>query len=277
MKQLLLLFILVITPLFTSGQTAMEVIGVMYKEADKIDGFIAEINKVERVGDKYITQLSETKLNRSPYKAYIKQLAPKEGVEVLAFITDPPTKATVNLNAFPWINLYLDPYGFLMRRNQHHTVFDSGFDLMIKILKYELSTQLSEDRLERKKDVTWQGRAMYRLELNNDDYSIVTYIVKPNENVDDIANRLHISAYAILELNKEVDDYNDVEEGQEIKVPSHYAKRMTLYIDKENYLPWVIKVHDQKGLYEKYEYNSLTLNPVFTPNEFTEDFEEYDF
>ncbi len=277
MKQYFLLFGIIISTLVSNGQTAMEIIVMMYKDADKIEGLIAEINKVERIENELIVQLSKVKLNRSPYKVYIKQLAPKEGVEVLAAITKPGTKATVNLNSFPWINLYLDPYGSLMRRNQHHTVYDSGFDLMIKILKYELSSKLSENRLERKEDVVWKGREMYHLELKNNDYNIVSYNVKTDENLDDIADKLHINAYAIIELNEEVNDYEDVEEGQEIKVSSHYAKSMTLFIDKKTHLPLVIKVFDQYGLYEKYEYNSITINPTFAPNEFTEDFEEYDF
>ncbi len=248
---------------------------MMYQDASKIEGFIAEINKVERIKDGYETQLSKVKLNMVPYKVYIKQLAPKEGIEVLAKKSD--SKAVVNLNSFPWINLYLDPYGLLMRRNQHHLVFDSGFDLMIKVLKHELSSSISNERLIRKADTNWQGRKMYHVELQNNDYKIVSYIVKSNENVDNIAKNLTINAYAILELNEEVDSYNDVEKGQEIKVPNHYAKSMTLLIDKETHLPLVIKVFDSKGLYEKYEYNSIVLNPTFAPNEFNMEYEQYGF
>ncbi len=248
---------------------------MMYNKAAKIEGFIAEIKKEERIEDEYVIQVSKVKLQRQPYKVYVKQLAPKEGVEVLAQAGN--SKAVINLNSFPWINLYLNPYGALMRRNQHHLVYDSGFDLMISILKYELSSKLSQNRLQRKQDVMWQGKLMYHLELRNDDYNIKPYQVKPNETIDNIANKLHISAYAIIELNEDISDYDDVEEGQEIKVSSHYAKKMTLLIDKKTHLPLVIKVYDDKGLYEKYEYISLSLNPEFATNEFTEEFEQYDF
>lgn len=275
MARLILLFSIILSPIVSSGQTAMEIIVMMYKDASVIDSFIAEINKVERVEDEYIIQVSKVKLNREPYKVYIKQLAPKEGVEVLAKQGD--SKAVVNLNSFPWINLYLDPHGSLMRRNQHHLVFDSGFDLMIKILKHELSTKISEQRLARNADEFWQGREMYHLELKNDDYKIVTYKVLANESIDDIAHKLSISAYAILELNDKIDSYDDVDEGQEIKVPNHYAKSMSLFIDKENHLPLVIKVFDNQGLFEKYEYNSIELNPGFEHNEFTVDYHKYNF
>ncbi len=275
MKKYAIVLFILISASTTYGQTAMEVIVMMYKEVAKIEGFIAEIKKEERIEDEYVIQLSKVKLQREPYKVYVKQLAPKEGVEVLARAGNP--KTVVNLNSFPWINLYLDPHGSLMRRNQHHVVYDSGFDLMISILKYELSSKLSEERLQRKENVIWQGKEMYHLELKNNDYDLIPYQVKPNETLDDIANKLHINAYAILELNKDVDDYEDVEEGQEIKVPTHYAKRMTLLIDKKTHLPLVIKVFDNKGLYEKYEYNSIRLNPVFAPNEFTMEYEGYNF
>ncbi len=275
MKKYAIVLFILISASTTYGQTAMEVIVMMYKEVAKIEGFIAEIKKEERVEDEYVIQVSKVKLQREPYKVYVKQLAPKEGVEVLAQAGNP--KAVVNLNSFPWINLYLAPHGSLMRRNQHHVVYDSGFDLMIRILKYELSSKLSEERLQRKENIIWQGKEMYHLELKNNDYDLIPYQVKPNETLDDIANKLHINAYAILELNEDVDDYEDVEEGQEIKVPTHYAKRMTLLIDKKTHLPLVIKVYDNKGLYEKYEYNSISLNPKFAPNEFTMEYEGYNF
>jgi len=261
-----------------ASQSALEIIELMYRDASKIEGFIAEINKVERIEDEYIIQLSTVKLNRAPYKVYIKQIAPKQGVEILVHQNDDDNKkAIINLNSFPWINLYLDPYGSLMRRNQHHLVFDSGFDLMIKILKHELKDHSSDEKLIRRQDVIWKGEKMYHLELINNNYKIISYVVKPNENVDIIANKLNINAYSIIELNKNIDGYNDIEVGQEIKIPSNYAKSMDLFIDQKTNIPLVIKVFDDKGLYEKYEYNSIILNPIFAPNEFLENFEAYNF
>jgi uncharacterized protein DUF1571 len=259
----------------SSGQSAQEIINLMYQDAGNINGFVAEINKIERVDDEYIVQLSSVKLNRQPYKVYIKQLAPKKGVEVLA--SKGGEKAVVNLNSFPWINIYLDPYGTLMRRNQHHLVFDSGFDLMIKILKHELKDEGAHNKLIRKEDIFWQGRKMHQIELVNNDYAIINYVVGKDEDVDIIAHKLNINAYAVIELNEAIDDYDDVEEGQVIKVPNHYAKSMSLLIDQQTHLPLVIKVFDNKGLYEKYEYNSIVLNPSFAHDEFTLQYAEYNF
>lgn len=248
----------------------------MFVKTEELKGFVAVIKKTERFNDEYVIQQSLVKLVREPSQIYVRQLAPKEGVEVLVNSTL-SHKAVVNLNSFPWVNLYLDPNGSLMRKKQHHKVADSGFDLMVSILAYELASNNPNQELIKKPDIRWGGKQMFHLELSNGDYKIVDYKVKEGENLDTIADRLKVNAYYIMEINSSIDSYTDIRAGQVIKVPNHYAKSMTLYIDKDTRLPLMIKVFDQKGLYEKYEYNSITVNPSFAENEFTEEFEHYNF
>jgi outer membrane lipoprotein-sorting protein len=50
-----------------------------------------------------------------------------------------------------------------------------------------------------------------------------------------------------------------------------------MYIDKENFFPIFQEVSDDKGIFERYQFFNLTVNPVFKANEFTEDFPEYNF
>jgi outer membrane lipoprotein-sorting protein len=45
-----------------------------------------------------------------------------------------------------------------------------------------------------------------------------------------------------------------------------------LYIDEANSFPIYQEMNDDKGLYEKYEYNGLKVNPTFAGDEFTEEF-----
>ncbi|MCK6649188.1 MAG: DUF1571 domain-containing protein, partial [Bacteroidia bacterium] len=71
--------------------------------------------------------------------------------------------------------------------------------------------------------------------------------------------------------------YNDVKEGQVIKVPNAYAKMTLLLVDKEHLLPVNNKVFDEKGLFETYEYFDLKVNPPIAPEEFTKDFKGYNF
>ena len=180
---------------------------------------------------------------------------------------------------FPWFNLNLDPYGSLMRKDQHHTVFDSGFDLMSSILHRELA-QIGNDTASHifyKGIVTWQERPAFHIEMANPDFKYSTYHVQLGEDLNSIANKLNVNEYAILELNKDVDFYDDISPGQELQVPSSYAKKMVLYIDQEYMLPLVIKVFDGKGLYEQYAYKKFSLNPKFDKEEFTSDFNDYGF
>ena len=113
--------------------------------------------------------------------------------------------------------------------------------------------------------------------MKNPDYHYLSYHVQLGEDLISIAKKLNISEYAIMELNEEVDFYDDVDPGQELRIPSSYAKKMVLYIDQLYMLPLVIKVYDGKGLFEQYAYKKFVLNPTFHDGEFTSDFPDYGF
>ena len=113
--------------------------------------------------------------------------------------------------------------------------------------------------------------------MQNPNFTHTTYIVKEDESLIDIAKRLSINEYMILDLNDDVDSYTDISEGQVLKIPNDYAKKMSLYLDKEYLLPVFVKVYDDKGLYEHFEYVNLKVNPVIKAEEFTRDYKEYDF
>jgi hypothetical protein len=260
-----------------TAQSPKAIIIEMVHSAGRLEGFTAEITKEERIEGKLVKQITAVKLIRKPYQLYLNQQYPKKGVEILSRPSH--DKALINPNAFPWFNLNLDPYGSLMRKGQHHTVYDSGFDLMSSILHRELA-RIGNDTATHifyKGIVDWQGRPAYHVEMNNPDYQYATYHVQLGEDLNSIAKKLNINEYAILELNNAIDFYDDVSPGQELQVPSSYAKNMVLYIDKEYNLPLVIKVYDEHGLYEQYAYKNFILNPDFEEGEFTSEFKEYGF
>ena len=259
------------------SQSPKTIIIEMIQSADELEGFTAEITKEERIDGELVKQISAVKLIKEPFQLYLNQHYPKKGVEVL--LREGHKKALVNPNAFPWINLSLDPYGFLMRRNQHHTTFDSGFDLMTGILHRELA-RIGTDTITHifYKGITdMAGRPSYLIEMKNPNYEITTYRVQMGEDLNLIAKKLNISEFAILELNDEVDYYDDVSPGQELIVPSSYAKKMELFIDQEYMLPLVIKVYDSQGVYENYAYKKFIPNPQFDEAEFTSDYKKYGF
>lgn len=259
------------------GQSPKAIVLQMIDSARQLRGFTAVITKSERIEGEVLVQVSQVKLSRKPFQLYLYQESPKDGVEILW--QHGKEKALVNPNSFPWINLYLDPYGSLMRRNQHHTLFDSGFDLMSGILHRELA-RIGTDTTEHifyRGITNWQGRPAYHIVMENPNYHIATYKVELGEDIIAIARKLNINEYAVLELNDGIDFYDDVSPGQEIKVPSRYAKKMNLYIDVGYMLPLMIEVFDDQGLYEQYEYKNFIINPAFTKDEFTDEYEDYGF
>lgn len=279
MKQKLiafLLFFILGLPLSWS-QSPKSIIIEMIQSANKLEGFTAEISMEERIDGEFVKKTTAVKLIRQPFQLYLIQRSPKKGVEVL--LREGYQKALINPNSFPWINISLDPYSSLMRRNQHHTVYDSGFDLMSGILHRELA-RIGTDTSKHifyKGVIYWQGKPAHRIEMSNPSYRIITYHVKLGEDLNQIAKKLNVSEHAILELNDDVDYYDDVSPGQEISVPSSYAKKMELYIDQEHMLPLVIKVYDSMGIYEQYAYRKFILNPHFDEDEFTSEYKKYGF
>lgn len=274
--QLLFLVMAVHQSAVAQNTEAKAVILQMIDSAGALRGFKSTIRKTERIEGELILQVSEVKVSNNPYEVYVKQLSPKSGVEILC--ADGCQKALINMNGFPWINLTLDPHGTTMRRHQHHTVHDSGFDLLANILARSLADfNPDEQSLLIHDEVLWLGEPAYNLEMKNSAYSTKIYRVTGQENIADIARMFNVNEYAILELNPECDNYEDVSIGQVLEIPSHYGVRMTLYISKKTMLPLLIRVFDHQGLFEEYDYTMLERNPQFASNEFDETFPEYDF
>jgi len=280
-KLFILILVLIFSTLGLKSSIAQEaeakaVILQMIDSAKALQGFKSVIRKTERIEGELVLQVSEVKVSSSPYEIYVRQLSPKSGIEILC--ANGCQKALINMNGFPWINLTLDPYGMRMRRHQHHTVHDSGFDLLAAILALNLEEfNQQEQSLTRRDDVYWLGEDAIKIEMVNNSYHTKHYKVSGNENIADIAKKFNVNEYAILELNSECDNYEDVRSGQVIIIPSHYGVKMILYISKETMLPLIVRVYDHKGLFEEYDYTHFQPNPQFAINEFDEDFAEYDF
>ena len=249
----------------------------MFQKTKEIRTMIFTMKKLERIKGKVIEQVSFVKLARNPYKVYSRQIAPKEGIEVLYI--DGDNNALINPNGFPWMNLKLDPYGSIMRKDQHHTIKDSGYDLVIAILEYlfEKYDDKINGMVTNKGLINHKGDSCYVVEMNNPDFKFINYRVKAGEDVISIANRLMLSEHMIVERNDDIDDFYDVEEGQVIKIPNFYSPKIILYIDAQLLIPRLMKIYDDQGLYEQYEYNDLVINPHIAPEEFTPEYEEYGF
>lgn len=258
-------------------QSTKEIVYKMIKAIDDVECLKYSLKITERGKKGYNYYGSSVKISRKPRKIYI-YISP--GIELLWLKGWNHNKAYVKPNSFPYINMNLDPLGNLMRQDQHHTINEMGFDYFGSIVEY-LAFKVDDkfdSYFKLEADERYNNRPCYKVIINNKDFAYETYTVAQGENITTIARKLHISEYMIVEANPKLNDYFDIlKKGQTLKVPNAYAKDVTLYIDQLYFLPIGIKVMDDKGLYEQYDYNFLQVNPKFEDAEFTTKYKDYKF
>lgn len=252
-----------------------QLIEKIFAAVDNVNTLRYNLQCNERIKGRMQHTESRVKLQVSPRKLYLNI----KGIEVLWLQGVNNGEALVNPNSFPYINLNLDPYGSLMRKDQHHTIHEMGFHYLADILKDGMKK--AGDNVDKYFKVlgeeSYEGRPCYKLSISYPDFSWSGYTVKKGENLITIARKLRISEYMVMENNPKISGFNDIKEGQVIQVPNAYAKLTLLLIDKELMLPVNNKVFDDKGVFETYEYHSLQVNPVIAPEEFTKSFKGYHF
>ncbi|UXP31758.1 DUF1571 domain-containing protein [Reichenbachiella agarivorans] len=263
----------------TLAQTGYELAQNMFSAAKSVSSMKFTMKKTERVDGKLLIQVSKVKLSINPYKVYTNQQEPNKGLEVLYCAGLNDGKAFINPISFPWITLKLDPTGDIMRTNQHHTIQDSGYKLVMSILEHIVNKYGEESKtmISKINSTQWEGKDCYAIELKNPYFKYIEYTVKNGETLVSIENRLKLSGFMILEKNKLDQDYDQVVPGMTLWIPTDYSPHMIIYMDKLNYLPVMMKIFDDQGLFELYEYLDVQINPVFSKNEFSSDFPSYGF
>lgn len=267
-----------ISPAQSGNLSGYELSKQMFESTKQINTLRYRMNKKERINGKMIEQQSSVKLSRHPYKVYTRQSAPNDGVEALYISGD--HKALINPNGFPWVNLKLDPYGSIMRQGQHHTILDAGYDHFISILEFlfnKYGPEKTKEMVKLNGEDNIDGHSCWVIAIHNPHFKYYDYTVKPGESILTIADKYKLSEHMILEKNKDLDDYYDVATGQIIQIPNDYSPKIFLYIDKKRNIPLLIKIYDDQGLYELYEYLDVVVNPVLKPEEFTKEYEQYGF
>lgn len=256
---------------YTSG----ELLNAVLESIAQIKTLRYNLQCNERINGRMQHTESQVKLQVSPRKLYLSL----KGPEVLWIQGINDGDALVNPDAFPYMNLNLDPYGTLMRKDQHHTIHEMGLQYLGDILKEGIKRAgtkfdnyfvfLGEEK--------YDDRICYKLSIGFPDFAWKPYTVKKGEDITSIARNFHLSEYMILEKNPTAAWYNDVTPGQIIQIPDAYAKLTLLLIDKESLLPVNNKIFDDKGLFETYEFYNLKINPSISAEEFTKDYKDYHF
>lgn len=250
----------------------------MFANTKTIQSLTYTMTKQERINGKMIKQQSQTKFTKNPFRVYIRQKSPKDGLEVLYLKGQNNGKAYINPNGFPWITLKANPMGGIMRDKQHHTLFESGFDHVVSILEFLCNRYESEidGMIKNEGSITWDGQPCWIVSFNNPHFTYDKYTLKKGETILTIAAERKLSEHMILERNK-LKDYDDASAGDVIEIPNSYAPQLKLYIDKQRNIPMMMEVHDDQGLYELYQYSDVVVNATIKDEEFSKDYKEYNF
>lgn len=265
-------------PVFPIEQvTATQILDKMLRSIQDTKTMRYKLNNKERIKSSIFTSTSFVKLNEAnPKKIYLKN--PVKGLEILWVEGENKNEAYVYPNAFPYITLSLDPYKSLMRKNQHHTIFDLGFTFIGKTIANNLlkSANNLEKHFRLVGSVLSNGTDCYHIYYEYPNYKIVEYVAQKDETVRSIAAKLNIAEYRIRELNSDLmENFDFIKEGRKLVIPNNYSNKTIMYVDKKTFLPLYVLVYDDQGFFESYEYSNLETNINFKPNEFSRGFPGY--
>ncbi|MBN2520633.1 MAG: LysM peptidoglycan-binding domain-containing protein, partial [Bacteroidales bacterium] len=260
-KTILFIFLLQLGFKIGFTQSAEIQLNKMLEQIEALNSIEFKIVLEERIEGEIYIGISKVKCTYNPYKLYYYQISPNEGLEILLNEEIYGDKAIINPNSFPYVNMYLSPHHTLMRKNKHHTIIEgSVFKYMGNILNNLITNHTKEIQILDSGLVKINNVLCHKVIIEINNFKVLTYNVKENEDIYSISQKNYIDDYMILMLNNEINNYYDIRPGQVIKIPNHYCKEIHLYIDQSNFIPILIKIFDDKGLYEKYYFSELKIN-----------------
>ena len=216
---------------------------------------------------------SVMKLTYKPLRIYIKN---QKGVEVLWVTGQNGGDAWVYPASFPYVTLSLDPNAKLMRGGQHHTALQAGFGTISDLLR---TTGLRQDNTYSRSfryagDTTVLGRPSHILRSDFPQFRYVSYKASKNETIATVAERFGCGEFRIIERNN-LAIGDKILEGKTLQVPNAYGRRTILCVDTKTFLPTMVQVNDDKGLFEKFEFQDVIPNQPIPLEEFSKDYKGY--
>lgn len=253
----------------SQAQNVNEITKKILDACGKADNVTYDFFAFERFeGTKRVNSEVKIRFQESPMKIYADSKKPTAAK--LIYIPSVNSKVLVKKG----LSLKLDLYSKLLMADQHHPLNQAGFSTFKRIIEQSIKTKgytTSSPELgsfvKVLGSVTYDGKDCWKAEIIDNDYKIISHTVKADEKtVWDLGRKYSLPEYRIKEIN---DISNDLTVGQVIKMPSAYAKKTTVFIDKATYLPIYQKMEDDEGVYEIYEFKNLKTNVKFTDADFT--------
>ena len=262
---------------FAQPASHLHLIAGMLDSIQKVETLRFRVLAIEKVGNTYFKAVSDNKILMKPHKVYFRN--PEKKLEILYVEGENDDKALVKPHVFPYVTMSLSTTGSLMRKNQHYTLHELGFEF----LAHSVAIALSKEKENFAKAVTYFGKHekngytchLFVYEARNFPYT--EYTVKANETVTSIALKLNLNEYLIRHKNNLINEFDYLKPGMKLKVPVYYCKKVVLFIDDKKLLPVSVSVFDDDGLLESYDFTNIIVNKPFDPKEFTRDYPAYHF
>jgi len=253
-----------------------KILHTMYDSIKHVKTVHLFVTSIERTENKFTSELAEIKVHANPRKVYFNNREKK--VEVLFDAEVSKQHAFVKVHKFPFLALNLDPTGNIMRKNQHYTIHELGYEFIGKSIAITISKDKNglDNFVYHGKRVK-NGYTCYMLEYENNSYAFVNYTVLDRETASSLAAKLCVNDYLLRNKNDLLNDFGYLKKGTVLKVPTLYCKKAILFIDQHLMLPVAISLYDDQGLFESYEYAKVEINKTFQPDEFTKRFKDYGF
>ncbi len=248
----------------------------MQDSIKKIRTLKMKIAALERIEKTFVSARSEIKLQTSPHRLYFVNKEKK--LEILFDATVDKEKALVKPHVFPYLSMWLDPRGGLMRKNQHYTINELGFGFIGNSIL--LTIRKDPEGIKNFKfhgRVQKNGISCYLIEYENKDYGYIDYTVGAHETATTIAYKLIVNDYLLRYRNNLLNEFGFLKKGTVIKVPNLYCRKAVIWLEEKRLLPISLSLYDDVGLFESYEFADIHVNPVLTDYDFSKKNREYNF
>ncbi len=250
-------------------QQPVKIVLAMLDSIKKIKSYEFNLKALERVEKgEYLSAESYVKLNVYPKALYFRN--EKRKISIMFVSGTNENKALVKAKSLMNAAISLDPYGNMMRKNQHYTIHELGFEYFAKTMTNALlkdKTHISQNLKVIGKKIIG-GKPCIGINFEDPNFTYFDHVSEKNESVSSLATRFNISEYQIRLKNELHSFYGTIKTGTKLKIPSNYCKRMVMYLDEHTLLPVTITIFDELGLYENYEYIDVKTNKKFTSADF---------
>lgn len=264
---ILILTFLISTSFVLNNDGKEALIDKVLNRMASVNTFSCVLKNAERIDGEMLEGQQHIILQQNPFKLSVKCISPNEGDKLIYVEGQNRNKAVYDPKGFPYVSLTLDPFGSLIRENNHHTIFDIGYKKF-----YRLINAISKDS-DWKQDVIYGDTLIdkvltHKIIFNNTNYEISSELLS-NESLEDFIERNLLNEYKIREVNYPRNIESLIASNKSILVTKGYCRMIEMYVSETTHAPLMFKIYDEYGLYEAYEFIDLKLNLELKPKDFS--------